>query len=41
MGMLHQSVSYQHMLPVVEEPTRSAMGEGIAYWVERLLDRLV
>jgi aminoglycoside phosphotransferase (APT) family kinase protein len=39
-GMLHQAVSYQHMVPSLEEPTRSAMGGGIAYWVERLLDRL-
>ncbi len=40
-GTLHQAVSYQHMVASLEEPTRSAMGEGIAYWVERLLDRLV
>jgi hypothetical protein len=40
-GMLHQAVSYQHMLPALEEPTRSAMGWGVTYWVPRLLDRLV
>jgi aminoglycoside phosphotransferase (APT) family kinase protein len=40
-GMLHQAVSYQHMLSALEEPTRSAMGWGLTYWVPRLLDRLV
>ncbi len=39
-GMLHQAVSYQHMLPALEEPTRSAMGGGVAFWVESLLGRL-
>lgn len=40
-GMLHQAVSYQHMLLALEEPTRSAMGGGVTYWVKRLLDWLV
>ena len=39
-GMLHQAVSYQYMLPALEEPTRSAMGWGIRHWVPQLLDRL-
>jgi hypothetical protein len=39
-GMLHQAVSYQHMLPDLEDPTRSVMGSGVTYWVGRLLDWL-
>ena len=39
-GMLHQAVSYHHMLSDLEDPTRSAMGSGVTYWVGRLLDWL-
>ncbi|MCA9863818.1 MAG: phosphotransferase [Thermomicrobiales bacterium] len=39
-GMVHQAISYQHMLPGLEDPTRSAMGAGVTYWVGRLLDWL-
>jgi aminoglycoside phosphotransferase (APT) family kinase protein len=40
LGMLHQVVSYQRMLAVVEEPDRSAMASGVTGWTSSLLDRV-
>ncbi|HUG16241.1 MAG TPA: phosphotransferase [Thermomicrobiales bacterium] len=40
LGMLHQVVSYQHILPGLEEPGYEALARGAAYWLERLLDYL-
>jgi aminoglycoside/choline kinase family phosphotransferase len=40
LGMLLQAVSYQHMLPVLEEPDRTAMGRGLSGWLAALLDRV-
>ncbi len=39
-GMLHQAISYQHMLPVLEEPSRTSMVRGLTYWMKQLLDWL-
>ncbi|MGH2558807.1 MAG: phosphotransferase [Thermomicrobiales bacterium] len=32
-GALHQAVSYLHMLPGLDEPDRSSMGRGGAFWL--------
>ena len=40
LGMLHQAISYQHMLPVLDEPDRTAMSRGLSGWLHELLDRL-
>jgi aminoglycoside phosphotransferase (APT) family kinase protein len=40
LGMVHQAISYQHMLPVLEEPDRTAMGRGLSGWLRELLDQL-
>lgn len=40
LAMVHQAVSYQHMIRSLEGPSRDDMGGGIPYWLKQLLDRL-
>jgi hypothetical protein len=37
-GALHQVVSYQHMLGSLDEPDRSSMGRGGAFWLCQVLN---
>lgn len=40
LAMVHQAVSYQHMIRSLEGPSRNDMGNGVPYWITRLLERL-